>query len=400
MDKTTVVVMGRNYTSLLGMARAVGVAGCEVYLVKTSKKIPKNFSTKRFSPETKSKYVKKTFYSQEPNRREMVDLLLREFADKEEQVVLIPVDDYTASTLDLYRNELAAHFLFPHVVSGSIVDLMDKGAQKQMAKRAGLRVAEGWIAEVKDGTFHLPDGISYPCFTKPQISFLGNKVIMKRCDSEGELKALLDEVAKQRDCPILIEQFMEIQKEYGVVGFCNGTDTVIPALTEKIVIGNGKHKGVTAVGRLTPMEKYVGLREQIAQLMRQTGFVGVFDIDLYENDGVLYFNELNLRMGAFGYAVLCAGINLPEMMIETLKGGKPDLSHAVLTREITCLSDKVNLEDFYEGYISWKEYRKRIQDVDIRFLPSDDDPRPYRCFQRWACEYYLKRMIKRIIRKT
>ena len=93
MEKTTAVIMGRNYTSLLGMARAAGTAGCEVYLVKTAKQLPGPLSPRRLSSETKSRYVKKTFYSQEPKRGEMVDLLIREFAGKEGTVVLIPVDD-------------------------------------------------------------------------------------------------------------------------------------------------------------------------------------------------------------------------------------------------------------------------------------------------------------------
>lgn len=399
MDKTTAVIMGRNYTSLLGMARAAGTAGCEVYLVKTAKQLPGVFSPRRLSSETKSRYVKKTFYSQEPKREQMADLLIREFAGKEGTVVLIPVDDYSASTVDLYRDRLAPHFLFPHVTSGTIVDLMDKSTQKRMAKRAGMPAAEGWIAEVKDGSFTLPEGVTYPCFTKPQISFLGNKVFMKRCDSEEELTALLREVAQQRDCPMLIEQFIDIEKEYGVVGFCNGTDVVIPALTDKIGVGNGRHKGVTVVGRLSPMEQHPELKEQIQALMRQTGFVGVFDIDLYENGGTLYFNELNLRMGAFGYAMMCAGINLPQMMIETLRGGTPDLSQAVLTREITCLSDKVNLEDYCDGFISWKQYQDRIQHADCRFLPDKDDPRPYRYFKLRAVQYRVKRTVKQALGK-
>lgn len=392
MDRTTVVVMGRNYTSLLGMARAVGVAGCEVYLVKTAKKVPGVFSPRRLSSETKSKYVKKTFYSVEPNREALVNLLLKQFS-KNGNVILLPVDDYTASTVDMYQDKLKPYFLFPHVKNGSITQLMDKGFQKKMAKKAGLCVAEGWIAEVSNGQFSLPEGITYPCFTKPQISFLGNKVFMKRCDSEADLTKLLSDVALQRNCPILIEEFIEIEKEYGIVGFSNGTDIIMPALTDKIVIGNGKHKGVTVVGQLFPMERYSRLKEQLQTLMRQTHFVGVFDIDLYENGGRIYFNELNLRMGAFGYAIMCAGINLPKMLIDTLLGNPTVEQNITLKREIKCLSDKVNLEDFSDGYIDWKEYKKRVQTADFRFLPNSDDPRPYRYFKIRLWEYYIKRKL-------
>lgn len=393
MNRKTVVVMGRNYTSLLGMARAAGVAGCEVYLVKTVKKIPGAFSPRKLSSETKSKYVKKTFYSVEPKREELVKLLLNQFSKKKEKVVLLPVDDYTASTIDMYRQKLEPYFLFPYVKDGSIVQLMDKNTQKSMAKQAGLRVAEGWIAEVKGGKYHLPEGVTYPCFTKPQISFLGNKAFMKCCKSEEELRALLDDIAQQRDCPILIEQFIEIEKEYGVVGFSNGTEVVMPALIDKIVIGNGKHKGVTVVGKLIPMERHSELKARLQTLVRRTQFVGVFDIDLYENRGEIYFNELNLRMGAFGYSVMCAGINLPKMLIDTLQGGIPVKLDVTITDEIKCLSDKVNLEDFSDGYIDWKEYQKRIQTADFRFLPNTDDPKPYRYFMIRAWEYYIKRKL-------
>ena len=58
--------------------------------------------------------------------------------------------------------------------------------------------------------------------------------------------------------------------------------------------------------------------DQLKVFVKSLHFCGLFDIDFYERDGVFYFNELNLRFGASGYAVTHSGINLPDAFMKVL----------------------------------------------------------------------------------
>lgn len=394
MDKNIAVVMGRNYTSRLGMIRAAGEAGCDVVVVRTMKRSKKIRNLREL--DSKSKYVKKYLIAYEPEPQYLIDLLNNEFSSVTAPIILLPTDDYTASTIDLYQEQLNDNFLFPNVnhESGAVVHLMDKDIQKGLARASGLNVAEGWVAEIQNGAYTIPDGIRYPVFTKPKVSFSGNKNCMKRCNNQHELEVVLKGVASQRDCPILIEQYIEIEKEYGVLGYCDTQRVVIPCLVDKVEIGSGKHKGVTMIGEVHPMEELGELAERLKRFLSNTGFVGLIDIDLYESNGVIYFSELNLRLGAFGYAAMCAGINMPQMLIETLLGHDFPNVKIKMDHTVRCISEKVCLEDYTDGFVERKIYKKRLKMAEYSFIKSNRDPAPYRYFVLEEGKMLIKRLLK------
>ena len=166
------VVLGRNYASLLNMIRAAGVAGCEVVVVKSLKSLA--YARKKTNLEVKSKYVVKYIYTIEPDREGLIELLNKEFSNEKEKVILLPTDDYMASTIDMYQEQLKDRFLYPHInhKPGEVIKLMDKYVQKELAKQAGLNVVQGWKIDIVNGQYEIPKDIIYPCFTKPEISFL------------------------------------------------------------------------------------------------------------------------------------------------------------------------------------------------------------------------------------
>lgn len=402
MQKMKAVILGRNYTSLLGMIRAVGSAGLEVNVVRTVRKLPSAW--KRKTLEAKSKYVNKYLYSIEPDREGLANLLLKEFSNENEKVILIPTDDFVASAIDMKQEILKKNFLFPNInyTSGAVVNLMDKGIQKKLASVVGLPTAKSWKTEIKNGKYELPRGIEYPCFTKPEISFLGDKTQMKKCDSKEELIQFMNHLAKKKDCPILIEQYIEIEKEYGVLGICDHGESIIPGVIHKLKTGSGAHKGVTLLGEIAPIKNIEETALKIEKLMKQTGFTGLFDIDLYESNGILYFNELNLRFGAFGYAGMCAGVNLPKILIMVLLEQDYSKEKVSIEKKIKCISEKVNVEDFGAGYISWSEYKKLNAQADFRFIKSKDDPNPYRAFLVDVMIHRIKRgprKIKKLVKE-
>jgi len=390
--KPKVIVIGRNYTSRLGMIRAVGLAGYEVVVIKTNGRKTKDI-------DAYSKYVKDYLYAREPDRKKLLEVLMSLQSDNSKSII-IPVDDYAASTIDDNIDLLKDFFLFPNVnmTSGAINKLMDKDYQKMLARKAGLNVAEGWTIEIKDGNYELPKSIKYPCFPKPQISFMGSKRCMKRCNSEQELKTVLGEVAAVRDCPILIEQYIEIEKEYATLGFCDRGNIITPAVIHLLDQGNGGHRGVAKIGKLLPSNAFHTFFQQLEEFFRGLNFVGLFDVDMYESKGIIYFNELNLRFGASGYAITHQGINLPAMMINKLLGNKiGSTCNAIITA--TFVNEKVNFEDYLAGYYGWKEYKRINNIADFRFVDSQDDPNPHKAFRKECVLRIVKQHIKNLIHK-
>ena len=388
-----VVVIGRNYTSRLGMIRAVGMAGYGVIVIKT------NGAPGSKDIDAYSKYVKDYLYAREPNREELIKVILSLKSDKE-KTILIPVDDYAASTIDEHIDLLKKDFLFPNIgmEQGAINRLMDKNIQKDLARKAGLNVANGWVVDIKNHTYSLPDDIEYPVFPKPQISFKGNKRCMKKCKDETELRRVLDDVARQRDCPMLLEQYIEIDKEYALLGFSDGVNVEIPGMLQMLESGKGGHRGVTLFGKIFPVDN-TNFLNQLKQFIQSQRFVGLFDIDAYENQGVIYFNELNLRFGASGYAVTSSGVNLPQCLINNLLEAKSCICGKVQS-ETSFVNEKVAYDDWYDGFISTKGYESFISKADFTFVKSDIDLKPYEIFmsQSFSTKKRFKRFVKRLMK--
>ena len=124
------------------------------------------------------------------------------------------------------------------------------------------------------------------------------------------------------------------------------------------------------------------------------GFVGLFDIDFYKSNGVLYFGEFNLRFGGSGYAISKMGVNLPGMYIKILRGD----NLFDMTKEITGTSSFVNermcIDDWYAGYLTTKEYRRIVESSNISFVSDEDDKAPQNALQK----FFLKRRMKRFLK--
>lgn len=403
MNKNKIVVLGRNYTSLLGMIRAVGKLDCEVTVIRSVNEIPKKYSLKNIIKsffysnkqiEEYSKYVGNFLYTIESKPEYLINLLLNTFKN-DKDVIIIPTDDFTASTIDLYQDRLKERFLFPNInnTQGEITKIMDKKIQKDIAINSNLNVAESYVVKVIKHNYEIPDKIKYPVFTKPLISFKGNKSFMKKCDNESELRDILNQIAEKIDCEILIEQFIEIEKEYAVLGYCNNNKVIMPGIIEMLESGTGAHKGVTLKGKVKKFSQNDNLYEKLSTFMSSLNFHGLFDIDLYESNGKIYFNELNLRFGASGFAITSSGCNLPKMLVDDL-WHKTSLSDSVEINESIFINEKVNLEEYIAKKISYKKFKSLYENVKITFVYDKDDKLPYHIYKKMLFVAKIKNLFR------
>lgn len=396
--KERVVILGHNYNSLLGLARALGSEDYEVCVIRTGVSKSRNFLRNAAKmPESKSRYIAHYATASTKKDDQIIDILLHQFAPKTGKGILFPVDDRCAEILDLNLDRLEPFYYLPNVNNqqGGVVRLMDKYYQKQLAKSVGLPVPEGWSVVIEKGKYEIPDDVTFPCFVKAEMPMTNRKLYMRKCDNYDELKDALDHAASYRNCIMLIEEYVEIEKEYGTVGMCNRENVCIPGITEKVLIGHGSQAGVTVIGKIHSSSEFEKVYEKLKNLIAKTNFQGLFDVDLYESKGVIYFNELNVRIGGAGIGTLLAGVELPKMLADSFLDNEKEINYDAIAQEITFVNERPLLSEFSEGFITWKEYKQYTKDTGYRFIYDLNDKEPYYCYSATI----LLEMMRKIKRK-
>ena len=384
------IVFGLNYTARLGMIRAAGMAGCDVVVISTAKK-----ESVAKMIDAKSKYVVE--YHVCPNLDdEKLLILIEKYRTSSRDVFLLPTDDYPASVIDKHINELKSDFFLPHInfTPGEVVRIMDKKRQKDLAEKSGFDVAKSWTLVNENGRYKIPEGVEYPCFAKPQASYAAfMKSLMRRSNSESELKEVLDEfVSHGYTLPILVEQFIEIDHEYVVDGVSLSGKSIHPLMIEKGLI----YKGVTATGRIINTRSLNEVNERLSTFFKLLGFTGVYDLELFESKGKIYFNELNARIGACGYAFIKSGMNYPQMLMAYLKDGEEPSNFVFESDGRTFASEKACLQLYNAHSISIIDYIKNLRSVDFRFLKDWSDIKPY---WNYLSSLYLPLLVRRLLKK-
>ncbi|MGN0532402.1 MAG: hypothetical protein ACI4IN_06370 [Eubacterium sp.] len=387
-----IVVVGCNYCNLLTMARSLGGAGYGVRIVRVFKHKPTVTKPLRsINPEARSKYV--THYTQcltGGDGAVLVDYLV-DYAD-DRKLLLIPVDDFTVEAVDCGYDALSRHYILPGVGNqgGGIVQLMNKATQKELASRCGLPVLGSHRIASHDGEFTIPDDIRYPCFAKPNVSTKHTKDSMKKCDSYQQLQTHLDSLAAKGDIDILVEDFVDIDTEFSVLGMC--VDGSAQSLGAIRIVEGGTHgrKGVALVGETVEVSAMPDIVSGCNALVESMGYDGMFDIDLIRTkDGRIYFVELNFRAGASTYAVG----NLPQMYADRVLMSQN--TPFVPNRDITFVSEKVLMEEYARGDLSLNRVRRIMEGKDLYFVKDANDPLPY----KYCSRFYLVAAAMRLIYK-
>jgi len=391
-----VVIIGHGFTSRLCVIRSVAKLDCDITVIVMTG-IGKNGKAKKIGKpvDCYSKYVSRILYCQS-DENALIDLLLGQCVDETQKTILFPDSDFSAAAIDSHQDLLSEHFLFPHInhEQGAVVRWMNKEKQKELAQKIGMNVAKSISFDIKDGKFTLPKGIQYPCFTKTRSYMVGTKQTLKRCDNEQELMNFVQLLSSKYNLTLLVEDYKEIEKEYAVLGFSDGNMVDIPGVLQILTMAHGNHNGVACKGMVMPTTGFEQLIEQMKEFILQVGYIGVFDIDFYQSDGVFYFGELNLRIGGSCYVVTKIGSNLPAMMVRHLCGESVDDLRKDIKSSATYINERMCYDDWKAGHISFSAYRQMLSSADISFVRDDEDPTPYQVFRKRHIPLIAKKMVK------
>lgn len=368
-----VVIIGYGFSSRLCLARSLGQLGYEITLIIVEQTHSKPI-------DCYSKYVKHCYYTQSnEDEKKIIDILLEKCKDDKQKVILIPINDLSASVLDKNLHLLEPFFLFPHIhhQQGAITAWMNKEKQKQLAQQVGLNVASSIDVEISNQTYELPKNVKFPCFTKTREYTPGYKYTLRRCDNYDQLHSFLDDLSQRhKHLTLMVEEFKNIEKEYAVVGFSDGDKVIIPGVIEIAAMAKGIDNGVALQGKVVPRSSYEILLQKFESFIQKIGFVGMFDIDFYLSEGEFYFGELNLRIGGSGFAVINSGINLPEMYVRTMQGKSIENMKKEIDSISTYTNERVCMENWYAGFLSNHDFYSILKNRGISAVKSKNDRYP------------------------
>lgn len=392
MSKKKVLILGVSYSSRLSLLRSISEGGFEVSVVAWK---PKNGTLPK-TVDSCSKYVKNV-YQCVRTEDEIVKFLLQYNSDRNDKIVLIPDCDTSVAVVDKNYDLLKQFYFIPNIKNkqGAAVEWMNKVKQKELASAVGMSVADATVIHIISGKFEIPKDVKYPCFPKPLASVVGGKFGMVKCSNETELMVSLNSMKDNwsGDLDVLVEEYKEINTEYAVLGFSDGKDVVIPAVLELLTVSKS-HKGIAAVGKVVPVKGFAEIVNKFKAFVGEIGLVGMFDVDFYECDGQLYFGELNIRFGGSGYAVVKMGVNLPLMCVKCLLGENWKDMKMEINESGMYVNERMCLDDFIKGYISYQEYKKMISMQGVHFIADVEDKGPQRRFKFFENRARMTHLIR------
>ena len=403
--KPGVLLVSRNWLSNLTMARAIGRLGYDVEVLRVFQNKPRMLSlTKYIRTDAYSKYIK-AYYSCNMLKEEsnLVDML-KKIAYHNRKMLLIPTDDLAAAIIDTHMDELKPYYLMPNVDNkpGELSKLMSKGLQKELALKFGIPIVNGAIIRTSEGKFDIPQSVHYPCFVKPNISKDSSKQRMKKCDNQNELEEYLCKRSLKKDIEIVVEDYIEIEKEYSLLGLSTKQGVIMPGCIAVEEGGHGARRGVAMTGKVVDVDEVGQIRAALIKFVASLHFDGLFDIDLIKGkDGKLFFTELNLRFGGSGYAIVKSGANLPGMFADYMLEGKRIDSFCVVEHTgKSFVNEKVLLDECIRGYLTKKELLARLKEADVCFVEDNEDLQAYKHFGKFlalANLFKLYLFLKRLV---
>ena len=409
-----VVVVGRGYPNLLSMVYEAGVAGADVYVVRPD--YPSggfDGKFKRMGLEQYSKYLKKIYAKNTKNNEVEIWKLIQSASceisntGQYEKIVFLPTDDRCALILNQHKDDFSQMFVFNGIGRngrGDYAWLANKARQKSLAKRYGIDVAEGVEINLNSSGCQGEYGGPFPCVIKIARSidfYTPTKGIVAICKTRQSLDDTIESIRREKYVEsVIVEQLLPIEKQFGLAGVCSDGHVLGMGCFRKDLVGSGERVGVTVTGAVVDVASISGLfdfENRVHEMMEGIGYNGMFDIDIIYSNEKYYLVEINVRVGAFAFSVVNAGVDFISLYLRTtddLRGNqvvRPNLFG------VKALNERALLEEFAEGKITAIRYFYELWTAPSRKIRNVLDCRPYDVFTQKAHWGLLKHFLLPVI---
>lgn len=281
-----VVIIGGDHHNTLGLVRAFGKNAIHPDCLLTSEK--------KSSIVEKSRYVGSCCYF--VSEEDAIEYLSTHYAEDREKVVVIPTSDRAACELDRRFDELSRHFILPSInqTPGAIEYFMDKKTQAEFATSRNIPIAK--TQEVKLSP-HFPENPigQYPVIIKPIISAFGNKGDITVVRNSDEYNTALQDFAEKGYQSVLFQEYLDIDYEIVCFGAVLHQEPNICFAAVHIIRSWPKEGGTCSYSYLITDKDILDECGKILYNLKEIGYYGLFDVELFSVNGKIYLNEINWR---------------------------------------------------------------------------------------------------------
>lgn len=396
MENKEIIVLGMNYSTPLGVVRALGEAG---YLVNV---ILINRNKREQSIVSNSKYLKSFYAQPDKDEAKLIEYLKSTYSGNNLKL-LLPTDDFTTSVIDKYKDSLDSSFKFPHIGKNgkySINQLMDKEIQSTIIKEFMLKEAECYSIDLRTFTESELEKLPYPCIIKPQQSINGRKKEIVVCKDQRALYQTLQRFKQDNsNRNFLVQKFLDIKTEYSFFGMCWGEHLIMSLPIKKLKVSE-VHKGLTLSGEFVPWDILVSVKDKLEAFLKSLDYHGMFGLEVFLlKDGEIYFNELNLRTSGINYFITTNGLNIPAIFVNALENDKLTYNTEMsLPLGTAFFNDRVAWDEYLSGNISEREFKQYEANADCFLISRNVDNEPERAYVKYLARKKRKFALRKFFR--
>jgi carbamoyl-phosphate synthase large subunit len=185
-------------------------------------------------------------------------------------------------------------------IIGTTPDAIDRAEDRerfqQMIQKLGLKQPNNTTVRSTEEAVEAAASIGYPLVVRPSY-VLGGRAMEIVYREDELLRYMREAVQASDDSPVLLDRFLNAAIEVDIDAVSDGEDVVIGAIMQHIEQA-GVHSGDSACS-LPPysLDETVQdeMREQVKQMARELGVVGLMNVQLAWQDDVVYVIEVNPR---------------------------------------------------------------------------------------------------------
>lgn len=355
------IVFCADHYNPLGICRSLGEEGISPIVVMTSSHAPMI---------SHCKYVKDIYYV--ANEQEGLSFIIEKFGNEVNKPFIFTGSDDTTRVLDMHYEELKDKFYFYNGgANGKITEFQNKKTISEAAFECGCNLPKTEV--LKKG--ELPTSLQYPVITKAIISEGNWKADMHVCKDEEEL---LEAYKTIKSNPLLVEEFIVKKNELCVDGFSiNGGGNVwMPYTSEYLRFTDLSYGNYMWIKPLLDDD----VRNKIQKVLQKANFSGIFEAEfLIDDEGKLYFLEINFRNSTWSYAYTYGGLNLPYQWAKSTLAGSIDYKSAnVRQKPFKAMAE---LNDFSTAVktkqVSFVKWFFQFLFTDCHYVFNKKDPMPF-----------------------
>lgn len=375
-----IIVIGGTHHNMLGVVRSLGIKGIKTTAIITDRK--------RYSFVAKSKYINKAIIVEE-NKRDVLGALISETSNLDKKAIIVPTSDFAAELIDESYDKLKEYCILPSInkKQGELAKCMNKYNQFELAQKYGIKTAKSYVANMREKEISLPFKAD-KYILKPVVSADGVKSDIRIC-KEDEINALLVEFKNKGYSRVLVQEYLNIDAEWALVGCIHSGEIIIPGIMKKKRI-YPLGRGSTSYARIekTPEDEVI---EKIKEMLIDLKYSGIFDIDIFVKNNKLYLNEINFRNGANTFAYCKDNIFLIYLWIRMVLGLSIKDFRKTISGDFSFIDERSEFRHLVERNISIREYLRTKHRAKARLLHYKKDIRP----SIYKVIYAIKRRIIR-----